>query len=201
MLDSGTCGRLTGRVRLNAVCDMGDAAMELPGELYLFNFSLLAMTFAAVSALVMLLRQTMGGKLSSFDVFLVNAYVAHGFVLAIAAILPPLIAQFALPLPVVWAVASGLAAVLIGGKVAGTMRQRSTVIKTPMPWALKVSFGAQWFAILLLVANAMVPAIQGIAVFELALTICLAMVLWSFVRRISTLLGDHPSEDWDPNRG
>jgi hypothetical protein len=45
--------------------------VELTGETYLFNLSLLALTFAAVSALVMLLRQTMGGRLSYFDVYLI----------------------------------------------------------------------------------------------------------------------------------
>lgn len=42
--------------------------MELPGSGYLFNLALIAMTFTAVSALVMLVRQTMGGKPSNFDV-------------------------------------------------------------------------------------------------------------------------------------
>ena len=175
--------------------------MELPGEAYLFNLSLLAITFSAVSALVTLLRQTMGGKLSNFDVFLVNSYVAHGFVLAIAAILPPLVTRFEIPSPVSWAISSVLAAALIAGKVAKTMQQRGAVTKEPMPLALKVLFGAQWLAVLLLLANALIPAVQGIALFELALTICLATIMWTFVRRVATLLGDHPSDDWDPKRG
>ena len=29
----------------------------------------------------------------------------------------------------------------------------------------------------------------------------LAMVMWAFVRRINSLLGDKPGEDWDPKRG
>jgi hypothetical protein len=103
--------------------------MEIPGEVFLFNFSLLAITFSAVSAVVMLLRQTMGGKLSNFDVFLVNAYVAHGFVLAIAAILPPLIAQFELPLNVVFVISSVIAALLMTLKSGNTMIQRKSITK------------------------------------------------------------------------
>ena len=34
---------------------------ELAGATYLYNLSVVAMTFAAVSVLVMLIRQTMGG--------------------------------------------------------------------------------------------------------------------------------------------
>ncbi len=50
--------------------------MELPGGLFLFNFSWLTITFSTVSALVMLLRETKGGTLTSYDAYLVNAYVA-----------------------------------------------------------------------------------------------------------------------------
>lgn len=46
--------------------------MELPGGAYLLNLSLLAITFAAVSVLVMLVRWSMGGKLSNFDIHLGN---------------------------------------------------------------------------------------------------------------------------------
>jgi hypothetical protein len=58
--------------------------MELPGETYLFNLSLIAVTFTAVSALVMLMRQTMGGKLSNFDVYLITSYISFGFAVALA---------------------------------------------------------------------------------------------------------------------
>ena len=61
--------------------------MELHGEVYLFNLSLMAITFSAVSALITLLRQAVAGKLSNLDVFLVNAYVSHGFVVAISSVL------------------------------------------------------------------------------------------------------------------
>ena len=46
--------------------------MDLPGETYLFNLSILSITVAVVSALVMLVRQTMGGKLSNFDIYAGN---------------------------------------------------------------------------------------------------------------------------------
>ena len=175
--------------------------MELPGEMYLFNLSILAVTFSAVSALVTLLRHSMGGKLSNFDVFLVTNYAAHGFVVAIAAILPSMLAEFRFPQPVVWAVASGLAAIFLGVKVGFTMNRWSSIAKTSMPFALAVSFGAQWIAVLILMTNVLVGSIRGAALFELALTLGLATIMWSFIRRVSTLVADKPSEDWDPKRG
>ena len=132
--------------------------MELPGELFLFNFSLLAITFSAVSALVMLLRQAMGGKLSNFDVFLLAAYMSDGFALMIVSVLPPLIAQSGLPLQWVWSIASGLAAAILGAQLANIMRLRGVATKVPMPIATKASLTIHWFIIFVLLANALVPA-------------------------------------------
>ena len=70
-----------------------------------------------------------------------------------------------------------------------------------MPLMLKVQFSVDGLAIVLLLLNAAIPAIKGIAVFDLALTIGLAEIMWSFGRRISTLLDDRPSDDWDPKLG
>ena len=61
----------------------------------------------------MLIRQTMGGKLSNFDVFLMVAFVSIGCVVAVDAMLPPLLSIFDLPSGVLWATASGLAAVIL----------------------------------------------------------------------------------------
>ena len=61
------------------------------GSTYLYNLSLVSITFAAVSALVMLMRQTMGGKLSKFDVYLVTSYVSGAIAVTIVALLPPLL--------------------------------------------------------------------------------------------------------------
>jgi hypothetical protein len=80
-----------------------------------------SITFSAVSALVMLLRQTMGGKLSKFDVYLVIAFVQQVFALAIAAILPPLIARFEVSSAVLWTIASGLAGVVLGWRTAQSL--------------------------------------------------------------------------------
>jgi hypothetical protein len=48
---------------------------------------------------------------------------------------------------------------------------------------------------------AIVTSHQGVGLFKVALTMPLATVMWAFVRRIGSLLGDTPGEDWDPKRG
>ena len=175
--------------------------MEFISEAFLLNFSLLAITFSAVSALVMLLRQTMGGKLSNFDIFLVNAYVAHGFVLAIAAILPVLAAQYSSSHMIVWTISGLSAGVLMSAKTANTMRQRRRIAPSPMPRGMQLTFALQWLGVAMFFISVLVGPRWNQAVFDTALTLCLATIMWAFVRRISSLLGEKPHEDWDPSRG
>jgi hypothetical protein len=174
---------------------------ELPGAIYLFNLSLLAVTFAVVSALVMLVRQTMGGRLTNFDVYLITAYVSFGFAIALEAVFPPLVFLFDPPPVVLWAIASGLAAVLHGVVLANMIRVRRKVSKEPMASAVAGSFAMHGVVIAVLVINALVPPVQGVGLFAAALTLSLAIMMLRFVRRISSLLGDKPGEDWDPKRG
>jgi hypothetical protein len=175
--------------------------MELPGEVYLFNLSILAITFSAVSALVMLLRQTMGGRLSNFDLHLITAYVSGGFVVALNAILPPLL-SLAEPSPAaLWGVASGLAAAFLTLFVVGLIKKRRHASNAFPPTMVVIDWICQGIVILSLIANALVPTVQGVLLFAAALTSSLAIVMWSFVRRIGSLLGEKPGEDWDPGRG
>jgi len=44
--------------------------MELPGAIYLYTLATLAMTFIGFSAIVMIVRQTLGHKLSRLDVLI-----------------------------------------------------------------------------------------------------------------------------------
>jgi hypothetical protein len=175
--------------------------MELPGETYLFNLSLVAVTFTAVSALVMLLRQTMGGKLSNFDVYLITSFISFGFAIAVSALLPPLASFFELGTAALWAVSSGLAAIIMGSTVAANVHRRHVVAPEPMSWSVRSSFIANGLSAIVLLVNAAVPPWQGVHLFAGALTLSTAAIMWAFVRRIGSLVGDKPGDDWDPKRG
>ena len=175
--------------------------MELPGSGYLLNLSLVAITFAAISVLVMLVRQTMGGRLSNIDIHLVATYVSVGFTQAIAAMLPPAASLVGLSGRGLWVVASGLAATCIVVVFANILWERSRITKRPMASLINVSYVLQGLVVLLLVANAAVPAIQGMGLYVVAMTFSVAVVMWSFVKRLVSLLGEKPNEDWDLKRG
>lgn len=175
--------------------------MELPGDVYLFNLSLIAVTFAVVSALVMIMRQTMGGRLSNFDVYLITTYISIGFVLSVIAILPPLVSLFHPTPAILWGVSGILAAVFFTAVIAGVIHWRWKAAPDPISWAVKTSFSLHILAIIVLVVNAIAGQWQGVHLYAAALTLSLANVMWAFVRRIASLLGDKPGEDWDPKRG
>src|SRR5690348_3702520 len=136
--------------------------MELPGETYLFNLSLLALTFTAVSALVMLLRQTMGGKLSNFDIYLIVTYISLGFSIAVGCLLPPLVALFEPAAPVLWLVASVGAAILLGSVVLNALRWRTRASREPISLAVRTTFTIHGVVVVVLIVNALWPAVQGV---------------------------------------
>lgn len=175
--------------------------MEPQGELYLYNLSMLAVTFAAVSALVMVLRQTMGGKLSNFDIHLTTAYVSGGFALALAAITPPLLTLFNPSPEVLWGVSGVIAALLVAAFIASVVRRRRRASGSHVPALVILDWAIQSAVIAVLLVNAIPQPAQGVGVFAGALTVSVAVLMWSFVRRISSLLGQSPGEDWDPKRG
>ena len=125
--------------------------MNLPGETYLFNLSILSITVAVVSALVMLVRQTMGGKLSNFDIYLIEVFVSLGFVVAGDAVLPPLLSLFEPSPGILWTTASGLAALLLAIVVANIIVTRRRVSSEPMSVLVVITLAGQCVVVLLLV--------------------------------------------------
>jgi hypothetical protein len=175
--------------------------MEPSGELYFFNLSIIAVSFAVVSALVMLMRHSMGGKLSAFDVYLTATYVSLGLLLAVAAVLPPLVALFGPSSRILWAVSSGVAAVALAAVVIGIIKRRKKASAEPISLAVKSSFGLHGVAVVTLATNAIVESWQGPHLHAAALTLSLASVSWAFVRRIASILGNTAAKDWDPRSG
>lgn len=175
--------------------------MELPGEIYLYNLSLIAVTFTAVSALVMLVRQSMGGAISKFDIHLITTYLSYGFSLSLIALLPPLIFLFELSTPLLWTISSVLAALIFSPVLASVILRRRKSSPLPAPFVVKTSFGLHGIAILIFLLNAFVWPWQGVHLYATAATLSIATVMWMFVRRIASLFGDKTLDGFDPTRG
>jgi hypothetical protein len=87
--------------------------MELPGTGYLYNLTLISVTFAGFAALIAALRQMIGGRLTKHDAFLIRSALVRSLIVIVCALLPPLLALFELSPTVIWRLSSFSAAVLI----------------------------------------------------------------------------------------
>jgi hypothetical protein len=175
--------------------------MELQGWAYLFHLSGLGLSFAAVSVLVMLVRHSWGSRLSNFDVHLLVSYISGGFIVTIGAVLPALAAQFSEHISSAWRLSAIPGALLIGWFVVGVISRRRQVGARKFPVLVWVDLSLYTIAVILLIASLFMQAAFAPGLYCLAYTIMLAVVMWSFLRRIASLLGETPSDDWDPRRG
>ena len=87
--------------------------MELPGTGYLYNLTLISVTFAGFAALIAALRQMIGGRLTKHDAFLIRSALVRSLIVIVCALLPPLLALFELSPAIIWRLSSFSAAVLI----------------------------------------------------------------------------------------
>jgi hypothetical protein len=172
--------------------------MELAGSNYLYTLAMLGVGFASVSALIMILRQVMGGAISKFDIMLARNYIGAGFMIAIDSMLPPLVDLLSPARPVVWSVASVVAAIPIAWLAVTYPLQRRAITSVRLPLFAMFLDVVLWLVVATLLANAAIPAVQGVGLFAAAITTHLALSMWTFVRRIGTLLGTQASSDWDP---
>ena len=85
--------------------------MELPGTAYLYNLSMLAMTFTGFSVIVMILRQALGHTVVRYDLLLAHVFMEFGLIIAAVSLLPPLLAIWGFPAATAWRLSSAMAAV------------------------------------------------------------------------------------------
>jgi hypothetical protein len=76
--------------------------MEMEGATYLYTLATLMVTFAGFSALLFVIRQAAGAKLSLLDRFIVRNVMTYTFVLTAAALLPALLALFGVGETWIW---------------------------------------------------------------------------------------------------
>ena len=87
--------------------------MELPGTNYLYNLTLISVTFAGFAALIAAFRQMVGGRFTIHDAFLIRSALVRSLIVIVCALLPPLLALFELPASTIWRASSLAAAILI----------------------------------------------------------------------------------------
>ena len=161
---------------------------------YLYAMAAVGMSFAGLSVLTMILGQMLGGQMNKFDGFVARSWVQLGFMITLGSILPPLLALFAAPTPMVWRISSGVMATILGVWALTFPRRRHAAKSTPLPAQVIIFCVAMDFVALALAANALVVPVASLpgvyAASVTAILIGAAMLfLFAFVHWYEALLG------------
>src|SRR5690242_8761256 len=167
----------------------GRVDMEMDGATFLYTLATLMVTFAGFSALLFVIRQAAGAKLSLLDRFIVRNIMTYAFMLTAAALLPPLLAFFDVGEASLWRLSGILFALpMLALQVTYPMRRRRLVGEAPpLPiFAVFVVLGsATTLAALIyvLVATRYAPA-----VYITALSIDFFTVVYGFLNALDIIM-------------
>jgi hypothetical protein len=164
--------------------------MELANSGYLYTLAMLAMSFVGFTAIVMILRQSLGAPLSHFDALVARFFMVWGFAIAYAAMLPPLLAAFDLPQPVIWrtsCVIMGL--ILITLSIVYPLLRRKATGERPPRFVYGQSAAGVILGLMLL-ADAAEPfrLPLGSAIYLAVLTFTLVQASVGFIITINVML-------------
>jgi hypothetical protein len=146
--------------------------MEAPGTTYLYTLATISMTFAGFCAIVIVLRQAIGEKLSGFHVVLTKLYLEAGLGATAFCMCRLLLASCGVPLAVVWRTSSGVIAVaiILYGGTYPKQRQLKTSDPLPVRRWLAIVIGSAAVILGLLGNVAGMPFAPGVGPIAIAAT-------------------------------
>jgi hypothetical protein len=108
--------------------------MELPGANYLYALATVSVTFVGFSALLLVFRETIGGKMTGYDSYFTLSFMQAGFIVTAGGLLPQLLALYELSHTLVWRGSSLIMAIpifLFVAKIPGRRRRAATKEAVP----------------------------------------------------------------------
>jgi len=168
--------------------------MEIKGATFLYTLAALMITFAGFSALLLVIRQAAGAKLSLLDRFIVRNVMTYTFVLTAAALLPALLALYGVEERWIWRVSGALFALpMLSLQTTYPARRRKVVGKGP-PFPILAVFvmlgSAVTFAMVVCV---FVDVRYAAAVYITALMIDFFTVVFGFLNALDIIM-QQPSD-------
>jgi hypothetical protein len=169
--------------------------MELPGANYLYALATISVTFVGFSALLLVFRQTIGGKMTSYDSYFALAFMQAGFIVTAGGLLPQLLAFFEMSHASVWRESSMIMAIPIFLFVATTPRRRRAATRERVPFYVGLLLLLQFLAGACLLLNAVGwPAPPNLAPFALALSVMLSTTGIAYLIALARALGENRSQ-------
>lgn len=163
--------------------------MEFKGAALLYTLATLMITFAGFSALLFVIRQAAGAKLSLLDRFIVRNVMTYTFVLTGAALLPALFALFDVEETSLWRWSGVLFALpMLALQLSYPSRRRKVVGSAP-PFPIYAVFVVLGSAVTLAMLVYVLVAVQySPAVYITALTIDFFTVIFGFVNALDIIM-------------
>jgi hypothetical protein len=163
--------------------------MEFKGATFLYTLAGLMITFAGFSALLLILRQAAGARVSRLDRYLARTVMTYIFVLTAGALLPALLALYDIQEKWIWR-ASGLlfALPMLALQVTYPHRRRKVVGEGPPP-AIFAVFVVLGSAVTLAMLGYILAGLQySDAAYITALTIDFFTVIFGFVSALDIIM-------------
>jgi len=158
--------------------------MEVKGAALLYTLAGLTITFAGLTALLLILRQAAGARASALDRYIAKTVMTYMFVLTAGALLPALLALYYVPEPWIWRGAGLLFGLpMLSLQATYPLRRRRAVGKGPPPSILAVFVALGSAATLAMLGYLLTGLPYSAAVYMTALTIDFFTVIFGFVAR------------------
>jgi hypothetical protein len=171
---------------------MRGEVMELLGTGYLYIIATLSITYAGFAALIVIIRQIIGGGVSSFDVYLIRNVLMRSFIVATSAMMPPLLALFELSQSIIWRISSLIAALLMGLFTLTFRARRRAVTDIPMPmWALIIHVLQAFIVIFLLMIALRIFIEPAAGPFAFGVTALLLLSFITYLVQLEVMLRGH----------
>jgi hypothetical protein len=163
--------------------------MELPQATYLYTLALVAIAYVGFTAIVLILRQSLGVALSPLDTLVARLFMVRGFVITYLSMVPMLLAGFELSHMTAWRLSSALGGLSLVVMHLGYQLLRRWITGEPTPfhlWFYTVS-GFMFGIALLANAAAMIPAAVG-GIFVAMVTLDMIQASVAFVQHFGFML-------------
>jgi hypothetical protein len=169
--------------------------MELPGFSYLYTIITASITYAGFAALIVIFRQVIGGGVSNYDIYLIRTVLLRSFIVAISAMMPPVLGLFDLSHSVIWRISSLIAALLQASYVLTYRARRRAVTDIPVPtWALVIHALGMLIAIFLLMIALGIFIEPAAGPFVFGVTAFLILSFATYVAQLESLIRGHPDK-------
>ena len=163
--------------------------MEIKGATFLYTLAALMVTFAGFSALLFVIRQAAGAKLSLLDRFIVRNVLTYTFVLTGAALLPALFALYGVEETWIWRSSGALFALCILSLQTTYPARRRKVVGEAPPFPIYAVFVVLSSAVTAaMLVYVLVSVEYAPAVYITALTIDFFAGIFGFVNALDIIM-------------